>query len=247
METGQIPPFYRSEPLPGPFREIHRKGHRQSTRSWFGTSREPGTTHPGHHQPELRTPVRANCLRIGAIRRPGSHPAEQRWRWKCADRLPDAIPLPGSRGTRSPAATFRCPPPVPPFRGSHPGTRFLSLQCLSGSRTPGAIPASAHPSKRASAPFPRETGVGQRYAGEGIRTPELLQEALLRRPPLAAWLPPRGSWFGLRWYKVVVLDEVGKSELFDAGLAEGRLDRQVQHLDPLPGILSHPVLPAYTA
>ncbi len=139
METGQIPPFYRSEPLPGPFREIHRKGHRQSTRSWFGTSREPGTTHPGHHQPELRTPVRANCLRIGAIRRPGSHPAEQRWRWKCADRLPDAIPLPGSRGTRSPAATFRCPPP----------------SLLSGDRIqePGFSPCSASPGPGPLAPF----------------------------------------------------------------------------------------------
>lgn len=34
------------------------------------------------------------------------------------------------------------------------------------------------------------------HAGEGNRTPELLRETLLRRSPLAAWLPPPGSWFG---------------------------------------------------
>lgn len=166
METGQIPPFYRSEPLPGPFREIHRKGHRQSPGAGSVPHGNPGTIHPGHHQPELRTPVRSNGLRNGAIRRPGSHPAEKRWRWKSADRLPDAIPLPGSRGTKSPAGTFRCPPTLlSGNRIQEPGFSPCSTSQGPGPLAPFRQVRIRQKERRHRSPVKRGSGNGMRGKG----------------------------------------------------------------------------------
>lgn len=129
-------------------------------------------------------------------------------------RYPEAVVEPAESGS-SREGDLAVPGPVP-------GQFSVSIACQGVTRSPTSgvglaragfipygtfarfpTPSTAEPGisvDAVSRPAPLTVGgIRAQNAGEGNRTPELLRETLLRRSPLAAWLPPRRSaWSPLR-------------------------------------------------